>query len=406
MTPVLLLWWLFGEPPVSVEEIEAAQKADRAREAPTAGSPVAPRPDPPAPQAAARAPGSSLTNPALSVILDADFGYYGLGRPDFLAHGIAPAGDDPKSEGFGMQEIELAFQAAVDPYLEAALFLTVPDLEGVEVEEGYLVTTSLPWNLQLKAGTFRSAVGRNNTQHLHLQHFTRRPLLSPLLLGADGLRGPALQASVLLPLPWFATFYAEAMSIGAPEDRSAVATFGGGGRRDPENLSYTGVLEQYWDLSEDLSVLAGLDFASGKAFECAPMEACRERRSYLYGADLYVKWKPPNVVHTYASVQWTTEYFGRTIGQGGPTEGAFYTEPVVQVSRRFWVGARFDLTGLPSGPSLPRRHGLAGSLTFTPSEFSRVRVYGQELWAAGLPSATVAFLQAEVSIGAHGAHPF
>ena len=71
------------------------------------------------------------------------------------------------------------------------------------------MTTALPANLQIKAGTFRSQFGRNNTQHLHVQNFTRRPLMTALLFGADGLRGPGAQASVLLPLPWFATLYAE-----------------------------------------------------------------------------------------------------------------------------------------------------------------------------------------------------
>jgi hypothetical protein len=70
------------------------------------------------------------------------------------------------------------------------------------------------------------------------------------------------------------------------------------------------------------------------------------------------------------------------------------------------VGARFDVTGLPAGPSLPRRYGYAGSLTFAPSEFSRFRLYLQELTGAGVPSTTVGFLQAEISMGAHGAHPY
>ena len=124
-------------------------------------------------------------------------------------------------------------QAAIDPYLDGAIFLAIPNLEGIEVEEGYLVTTSLPANLQIKAGTFRSHVGRNNGQHLHPQNFTRRPLMGPLLFGVDGFRGPGAQLSVLLPLPWFATLFAEAFSIGPPEDPARLATFGGGARLTP-----------------------------------------------------------------------------------------------------------------------------------------------------------------------------
>jgi hypothetical protein len=371
-------------------------------------------------QAAVRPPGSSLLNPAMSVILDADFGYYGWSATNFKLLRLPVAGDDPAvteplttgREGFGIQEVEVAASAAIDPYLEGAVFLTIPNLQGLEVEEGYLVTTALPANLQFKAGTFRSQFGRNNSQHLHLQNFTRRPLMTGLLFGADGLRGPGAQASVLLPLPWFATFYTEAFSIGAPDDTTQVETFGGGGRATPNKLTYTAVLEQYWDLGENTSLLLGMNFATGRLYDCAATVVVCEPsvvpapRTYLYGGDLYFKWKPANVAQTYASFQWTTEAYGRSITEGGPTEGAAYTEPVLQFARRWFLGGRFDVTGLPSGAFVPRRYGYSGSLTFTPSEFSRFRLYMQELTGPGVPSSTVGFLQAEYSMGAHGAHPF
>src|SRR5678816_129619 len=360
---------------------KAIQQDAAAQSAKGANTPAAPLPDATLEtQQRVQRPGSSLLNPALSVILDGTFGYYGKSQADFAALGLPPAGDDPSParEGFGLQEVELAATAAIDPYLEGALFLTIPNLEGIEVEEGYLVTTSLPANLQLKAGTFRSQVGRNNTQHLHLQNFTRRPLMTALLFGADGMRGPGAQASVLLPLPWFATVYAEAFSLGAPEDPTIVATFGGGDRATPRNLTYAAVLEQSWDATENTTLVLGLNFATGKLFDCAGAMPCDPAaiaapRTFLYGGDLYFKWKPANVAQTYASVQWTTEYFARTVRDGRPAPVAGYTEPVLQIARRWYVGARFDVTGLPSGTDLPRRYGYAASLTFAPSEFSRFR---------------------------------
>jgi hypothetical protein len=361
-----------------------------------------------------RSPGGSLLNPALSFILDGSFGYYGLHTGQFAALGLPAAGDDPSvaREGFTLQEIELAAQAAIDPYFEGAVFLTIPNLDGLEVEEAYLVTTSLPFNLQIKMGTFRSQFGRNNTQHLHLQYFTRRPLMTALLFGEDGLRGPGAQASVLLPLPWFAALYAEAFSITPPDDLAGVSTFGGGARLTPNNLTYTAELEQFFELAESHSLLVGLNFATGRSVDCPIGVPCvtpaalEGPRSFLYGADLYYKWKPANVAQSYASFQWTTEFYARTLADGGPTEGAGYSEAVVQIARRFYLGGRFDLTGLPSGPSVPRRYGGAGSLTFAPSEFSRLRLYAQELGGPGVAATTVGFLQVEYSMGAHGAHPF
>jgi len=364
-------------------------------------------------QQGARAPGGSLLNPALSFIFDGSFGYYGAHTGDFAALGLPAAGDDPSvtRQGFGVQEIELAAQSAIDPYFEGAIFLTIPNLDGLEVEEAYLVTTSLPFNLQIKAGTFRSKFGRNNGQHLHVQFFTRRPLMTALLFGEDGLRGPGAQASVLLPLPWFATLYVESFSITPPDDLAGVATFGGGVRLTPNNLTYTAELEQFFELAESHSLLVGLNFATGRSVDCPNDVACGPApvegpRSFLYGADLYYKWKPANVAQSYASFQWTTEFYARTLADGGPTEGAGYSEAVVQIDRRFFLGGRFDLTGLPSGLDIPRRYGGAVSVTFTPSEFSRLRLYVQELGGPSVAATTVGFLQVEYAMGAHGAHPF
>jgi hypothetical protein len=367
-------------------------------------------------QAAVQHPGSSLLNPAMSFILDTDFGYYGRSPARFLALGLPVAGDDPAVavQGFGVQEVEIAAQAAIDPYLEGAIFLTIPNLDGLEVEEGYLVTTSLPGNLQIKAGTFRSQFSRNNSQHLHVQNFTRRPLFTALLLGVDGLRGPGLQASVLLPLPWYATLYGEAFAIPPPADTTIVSTFGGAATAYPDKLTYTTVLEQYWDLTENASLLFGASFATGKAFDCTNVgmvpcdpAAVLTPRSYLYGGYLYYKWKPANEVKTYASFQWTTEFYARTLaGDPNGTAGAGYTEGVFQFARRWYAGLRLEGTGLPSSVSVPRRFGAAGSLTFAPSEFSRFRLYLQELAGPGVDPVTVGFVQAEFSMGAHGAHPF
>jgi hypothetical protein len=55
---------------------------------------------------------------------------------------------------------------------------------------------------------------------------------------------------------------------------------------------------------------------------------------------------------------------------------------------------------------VPRRYGGAASITFTPSEFSRLRLYAQELGGPGVAATTVGFLQVEYAMGAHGAHPF
>jgi hypothetical protein len=71
-----------------------------------------------------------------------------------------------------VNEVELSLQAVVDPYVRADLFLSFgrnPETlkYGVDVEEGYVTTLSLPARLQLKAGKFKEALGRINPTHAH-----------------------------------------------------------------------------------------------------------------------------------------------------------------------------------------------------------------------------------------------
>ncbi len=66
---------------------------------------------------------------------------------------------DPQQRGFNARNIELAFDGAVDPYFEGfaniVFKLDNDNQTDVEVEEAFMQTTSLPLNLQLKAGRQR-----------------------------------------------------------------------------------------------------------------------------------------------------------------------------------------------------------------------------------------------------------
>ena len=365
-------------------------------------------------QQGARAPGGSLLNPALSFILDGSFGYYGAHTGDFVALGLPAAGDDPSvsRQGFDVQEIELAAQSAIDPYFEGLDVSHHPQSRRAGGGGGLPRHHRAAVQSADQGGDLPLAV---RTQQ---QPAPARAVLHPpaahdgaALRRRTGCGGRAGRRRCCCRLPWFATLYAEAFSIAAPEDPAGVSTFGGGVRLTPANLTYTAVLEQFFELAESHSLLVGLNFATGRSVDCLTAAPCVPLtldgpRSYLYGADLYYKWKPANVAQSYASFQWTTEFYARTLADGGPTEGAGYSEAVVQIARRFYLGGRFDLTGLPSGPDVPRRYGGAASVTFAPSEFSRLRLYAQELGGPGVAATTVGFLQVEYAMGAHGAHPF
>src|SRR5438445_5087009 len=153
-----------GVPQDLEKELEKAIQADtsaapQGQKGPPAPAPAVTSSTGSAPQTLFR--GAQSLNPDLSAILDADFGWQRR-APQLLS------GDDPDlhaegtrhAVGFTAQEVELAFSAIVDPYFKGEIYLTIPNLSGIEVEEAFATTTSLPWNLQIKGGSFRSAFGR------------------------------------------------------------------------------------------------------------------------------------------------------------------------------------------------------------------------------------------------------
>jgi len=370
-------------------------------------------------------------NPDLSVIVDFAGGWYS--NDDATVKN----GDDPGKTGFNLQEVEVALQAVVDPYFRADIFLTIPNASGIEVEEAFLTTTRLPANLQLKAGIFRAGLGRQNTQHLHIQDFTRRPMVNALFLGVDGLRAPGMELNWLVPrLPFYLVLAFSMFSVRTPDADVALQTFGGG---KPWDFTYLATARAFFELRESMSLYVGLNYAHGKSAQTttmgnpalptaapgSPVPTNYDNwYDHLYGADVYFKWKPVNQARSYTSVAWTTEWFMRQIpdlmilGVKKPQlEGGLYSQVVVQVHRRWYLGVRGELLGIPSGDNVQREYAAGGSVTWALSEFSRIRLYGE----ARVPHRTASFaatpdqpsktygsvfLQLEAAIGAHGAHPF
>jgi hypothetical protein len=121
--------------------------------------------------------------------------------------GTQLGGHDPNQRGFTVQGVELNLQGAVDPYFRGnANVLFSIDSGGesfTELEEAWLETAALPWNLQLRAGQLLSDFGRVNTQHPHSWAFVDLPLVNGRFLGPDGLRNPGARVSWLAPTPFY-----------------------------------------------------------------------------------------------------------------------------------------------------------------------------------------------------------
>lgn len=398
MVPTVFLLAQIAQAGAPAPAGDLSGQLDEVLSAPATAAPP-PRPSP---------PGGGLSNPDISLIFSGVAG--AANRPR-----ASSAGDDPdfsgaaagRTGGFTVQEIEIGLRANVDPFLAGHVYFTLPNLREFEVEEAYGVTTALPAGLQLKAGVFRSAAGRQNEQHLHQQDFSLRPLVNQTYLGEDGLRSPGLQISWLLPVPFFLRLTGEALSV-AP---GAGPTFGGGLRRSP---TFLGNLKTFAPLGESWSLFVGATAATGHGAPAGTDEevelAESGPRTLLAGGDVYLKYRPPNRVAGYFSLAWQAELFWRRIWAAGDEPAAadagFYAQLVAQLSRRWHMGARFDQIGLPASALVPRGARVSAMAMFTPSEFSRVRLQGQrEKVDTGGP-VYEALLLLEFAMGAHGAHPF
>jgi len=300
-----------------------------------------------------------------------------------------------------MHESEASFQAVVDPYARADFFMSFGE-QGVDVEEGYITFTSLPFGLLTKVGKMRAAFGKVNTMHSHVLSWTDRPMVTNYLVGGeDGIDDAGISVAKLIPNPWFfleATGQIFRGDSGDLQSPLYVAT-------ERTHFSYVGHLRGYQDLSESTNIDLGASVSRG--FNGAGLPADVDNlTTWLYGVDATLKWKPLKraIYHSFTArseVIWSH----REQLNGTQDSSGFYVSADYQLARRWFAGVRFDSSDHFDN-ALLRDTGGSAVLTYWPSEFSQVRgQYRRTNYAVG-PSANEFLFQFQFSIGAHGAHPF
>jgi hypothetical protein len=365
---------------------------------------------------------SSRFNPAMS--LDGLFTAGASTVPDLET--LQTGAHDPNQRGFTVQNIELTLSGNVDPYFTAIGHLIFGiDREGesfLEVEEAYLTSTALPANLQLRAGQFFTQFGRLNPKHPHAWAFVDQPLINGRMFGGDGMRGPGIQLSYLVPLP----IYAEAMVALQNSQGETMFSFRNApgedvfGRavveREVEGIAdlvITPRLAASFNPSDTQTVLLGVSGAFG------PNGSGESARTQIFGIDLYYKWKPLQTVKGWPFVAWQTEIMKREYDNAA--DGTFpeeqlrdwggYTQMTWGFAPRWVAGLRGEYVAGRDGdltdPLRERRVRVSPNLTFYPSEFSKWRVqYNRDDVQTRDDIVHSVFLQWEFLIGAHGAHTF
>ncbi len=314
-------------------------------------------------------------------------------NPDLAAIGnfVAVAGRNrvDATPALDLPEVETSLQAIVDPYARGDVFLAFGP-EGVEVEEAFVTFPALPGGLSVKAGSMRNAFGKVNTMHTHALPWSDRPLVVRNLVGGEeGISGPAVSASRLVPNPWvFLEFTGEVSSQQSERFSSASRS----------DLTWIGRLRGYEDLTEASNLDLGASFAYGPdTFE--PSASTR-----LVGMDATFRYRPLRRAIYHRVLARTELVWSRRTDMARTAFGT-YAAADYQFARRWFAGVRYDYSQYAFDPELHDR-GTSWLLTFWPSEFSQVRTQYRRVRYAGSETSNEVLLQLLFSIGAHGAHTF
>ena len=321
-------------------------------------------------------------NPDIGVIGDFRGSYISRGKRNF---------------DFYLNETEVSLQAAVDPYIRGDFFLSfarnpVTGEYGVEVEEGYLTTLSLPARLQLKAGKFREAVGRINTTHPHALPFIDMPNAYVNYFGEGGLNDEGLSLSWLLPTKKVYQEIIFQMTSGFSDSPAFSRSAG-------NHFIYLGHLKNFFTLNDNATLELGVTGISG------PNDSARTTN--IAAADLTYKWKPVKM-NTYKSLTWQNEFYfshANLLDNFSANSFGMYSFLQYQLSKRWFLTGRYDYAQKPYDRSIVEQ---AYSLTagWYATEFSKLELEAKTTHDNIDGRYYQGWLRWIFVIGAHGAHQY
>lgn len=241
----------------------------------------------------------SIFNPAIGLVGETVFGYRSKGSAQTGSN--RPGGFDAFQ-----RSVELNAAAAVDPYAKAYAVInasadSVTGEATLGVEEAALQTTSLPWNLELKAGRFFGEFGRLGYIHDHELPFVNRPLPLARYIGGES-RTDGLQVNWLVPVDHYISLTAGlGNQFGGDNPPNSVGDF-----RHGSGLNYWSRLSTFFNLTPEIALEPGISGlwnprtnaqwadpgGANPPFPSAGGNTFTERARRLYGADLVLSYKP------------------------------------------------------------------------------------------------------------------
>jgi len=281
-------------------------------------------------------------------------------NPEISATGNVQFSAETGQQGLDLQlaEVELSFQAALDPYSATKIYLTW-GAEEIGVEEAYIYWTGLPGKFRADLGKFRMSVGELNRWHPHALPETDYPLVYQAFLGEDGLAGTGASLYTALPVS-IAKGTSEVFLQGAAVESEPLNDLG----HQPALL---GRLQNFWQLSRSTYMQLGFTGLAAQNGDSG-------LKSNLFGADLRFTYRPPEA-GTRKEVTWRTEGYRLQRLGDAPTTTRYgmYSDLVWRLSKRWVLGGRYDYVEAPFGPEDTNWRATA-VVTWWQSEFVYLRM--------------------------------
>ncbi len=190
-------------------------------------------------------------NPAIGLVGESIFSYRSRGADQ-------TGSDRPGGFDVNQRSVELNVSASVDPFATAYAVLNASaDAQSGEanigVEEAALQTTSLPWNLQLKAGRFFGEFGKLSYIHDHELPFVNRPLVLDQYIGGES-RTDGAQLNWLPPVSHYFSLtagFGEGFGGDSPLNNP-------GAYRSLSGFNFFGRASTYFDVTPNIDLETGI----------------------------------------------------------------------------------------------------------------------------------------------------
>jgi hypothetical protein len=271
---------------------------------------------------------------------------------------------------FNFRSAEIGISASIDPYARGYAFFTGSG-EGVEVEEAAMVTTSLPWNLQVRGGRFFADFGRLAKFHPHEYAFVNTPLSLERIVGGES-KADGAEVSYLFPTPFFLRGTIGGYNkLGAENERLDDTK-----SRSWSRFTYLGRLNSYLDLTDNQSIELGTSLAYTPSIR-VPEDPHGGSRA-LSGMDLTYRYQPlGSTLHQGLTIG--AELFGNS--ERMERESGFrrmfalggYAYAEAKLNREWAAGLLYDNAPSLASPG-KKTHSYSPFLTWTLSEFNRLRL--------------------------------